>query len=165
MPAFTVADLVLVKARFNVPDTALEQFQAGQLLPLTVDAFANERFEGHVLSVAPAADPKARSFEVVVAIDNPTRKLRSGMIASIRVADEWRSARSSSYRLTRSSMIHRAINTWCTRSKRRTADPWQRPSPFVRPAHWQPRVGRRRVDLGATDRRRREQTCSNRATL
>ena len=69
-----------------MPDTALEQFQAGQLLPLTVDAFANERFEGHVLSVAPAADPKARSFEVVVAIDNPTRKLRSGMIASIRVA-------------------------------------------------------------------------------
>ena len=95
MPAFTVADLVLVKARFNVPDTALEQFQAGQLLPLTVDAFANERFEGHVLSVAPAADPKARSFEVVVAIDNPTRKLRSGMIASIRVAEEQRSARSS----------------------------------------------------------------------
>src|SRR5262249_28318720 len=41
-----------------------------------------------VLSVAPAADPKARSFEVVVAIDNPTQKLRSGMIASIRVAGE-----------------------------------------------------------------------------
>lgn len=88
MPAFTVADLGLVKARFNVPDTALHLFRAGQLLPLTVDAFANERFEGHVLSVAPAADPKARSFEVVVAIDNPTRKLRSGMIASIRVAGE-----------------------------------------------------------------------------
>jgi RND family efflux transporter MFP subunit len=88
MPAFTVADLSLVKARFNVPDSALEQFQAGQLLPLTVDAFANQRFEGHVLSVAPAADPKARSFEVAVAIDNPTRKLRSGMIASIRAAGE-----------------------------------------------------------------------------
>jgi multidrug efflux pump subunit AcrA (membrane-fusion protein) len=87
-PAFTVADLRLVKARFNVPDTALPLFRAGQLLPLTVDAFGNERFEGHVLSVAPAADPKARSFEVVVAIDNPTGKLRSGMIASIRVAGE-----------------------------------------------------------------------------
>jgi len=87
-PAFTVADLRLVKARFNVPDTALHLFRAAQLLPLTVDAFANERFEGRVLSVAPAADPKARSFEVVVAIDNPTQKLRSGMIASIRVAGE-----------------------------------------------------------------------------
>jgi len=87
-PAFTIADLHLVKARFSVPDTALHLFRGGAALPLTVDAFANERVEGHVLSVAPAADPKARSFEITVAIDNPTLKLRSGMIASIRVADE-----------------------------------------------------------------------------
>ena len=86
-PAFTVADLNLVKARFSVPDTALHLFRAGQPLPLTVDAFANEPFQGHVLSVAPAADPKVRSFEITVAIDNPTLKLRSGMIASIQVAD------------------------------------------------------------------------------
>ena len=87
-PAFTVADLHLVKARFSVPDTALHMFRAGRPLPLTVDAFADERFQGHVLSVAPAADPKARSFEIVVTIDNPALKLRSGMIASIHVADE-----------------------------------------------------------------------------
>lgn len=87
-PAFTIADLHLVKARFSVPDTALHLFRGGTPLPLTIDAFANERVEGHVLSVAPAADPKARSFEITVAIDNPTLKLRSGMIASIRVADE-----------------------------------------------------------------------------
>jgi RND family efflux transporter MFP subunit len=87
-PAFTVADLLLVKARFSVPDTALHMFRAGQLLPVTVDAFADERFHGRVLSLAPAADPKARSFEITVAIDNPTMKLRSGMIASIHLADE-----------------------------------------------------------------------------
>jgi HlyD family secretion protein len=87
-PAFTVADLHLVKARFSVPDTALQMFRAGKPLGLTVDAFANELFQGNVLSVAPAADPKARSFEITVVIDNPAMKLRSGMIASIQVADE-----------------------------------------------------------------------------
>jgi RND family efflux transporter MFP subunit len=87
-PAFTVADLRLVKARFSVPDTALHTFRDGQLLPVTVDAFAAERFQGHVLSVAPAADPKSRSFEITVAIDNPAYTLRSGMIASIRVAGD-----------------------------------------------------------------------------
>ena len=86
--AFTIADLHLVKARFSVPDTTLHMFRAGKLLPLSVDAFANERFEGQVLSVAPAADPKSRSFEITVTIDNPSLKLRSGMIASIRVADD-----------------------------------------------------------------------------
>jgi RND family efflux transporter MFP subunit len=103
-PAFTVADLRLAKARFNVPDTALHLFRAGQLLPLMVDAFASERFEGHVLSVAPAADPKARSFEVVVAIDNPTQKLRSGMIASIRVAGE--TAERQQLRIPIDALVH-----------------------------------------------------------
>jgi RND family efflux transporter MFP subunit len=87
-PAFTIADLHLVKARFSVPDTALHLFRPGQPLPLTVDAFANQPFQGHVLSVAPAADPKARSFEITVTIDNPALELRAGMIASIRVADD-----------------------------------------------------------------------------
>ena len=87
-PAFTMADLRLVKARFSVPDTALRLVRAGQRLPVTVDAFGDDRFEGDVLSLSPAADPKSRSFEITVAIDNPTLKLRSGMIASIRVAGE-----------------------------------------------------------------------------
>jgi RND family efflux transporter MFP subunit len=86
--AFTIADLHLVKARFSVPDTALRLFRAGKSLPVTVDAFADEHFQGEVLSVAPAADPKARSFEITVAIDNPALELRSGMIASIRVGDD-----------------------------------------------------------------------------
>ncbi len=88
MPAFTIADLRLVKARFSVPDTALHLVRAGQLLPVTIDAFADEPYQGHVLSVAPAADPKSRSFEITVTIDNRALKLRSGMIASIRVAGE-----------------------------------------------------------------------------
>ena len=87
-PAFVVADLHLVKARFSVADTALHLFRAGMPLSLAVDAFANERFQGYVLSVAPAADAKSRSFEIIVAIDNPSMKLRSGMIASTHVADE-----------------------------------------------------------------------------
>jgi len=92
-PAFVVADLQLVKARFNVPDTALHAFRTGQPLPLTVDAFPGERFEGRILSIAPAADPRARSFEVIVSIPNPGMQLRSGMIASIQAADDAASAR------------------------------------------------------------------------
>jgi RND family efflux transporter MFP subunit len=92
-PAFVVADLRLVKARFNVPDTALRVFRAGQSLPLTVDAFPRERFDGRILSIAPAADPRARSFEVIVSVENPGMRLRSGMIASIQAAQADGSAR------------------------------------------------------------------------
>jgi hypothetical protein len=63
-------------------------FGAGMPLPLTVDAFASESFQGRVLSVAPAADPKARSFEIAVSIENSTLKLRAGMIASTHITAE-----------------------------------------------------------------------------
>jgi RND family efflux transporter MFP subunit len=86
-PAFTLADLRLVKGRFNVPDSALHSFRKGQSLDLTVDAFPGETFHGRVLSLAAAADPRVRSFEIEVSIANPGLKLRSGMIAAVQAAE------------------------------------------------------------------------------
>jgi multidrug efflux pump subunit AcrA (membrane-fusion protein) len=84
-PAFTLADLRRVKGLFNVPDSALHDFREGQDLNLTVDAFSQETFHGRVVSLAPAADPRVRSFQIEVSIPNPQLKLRSGMIASVQV--------------------------------------------------------------------------------
>jgi multidrug efflux system membrane fusion protein len=107
IPAFTIADLRRVKARFSAPDTALHLFRAGQTLPVTVDAFSNGPFLGRVLSVAPAADSKSRSFEIVVAIDNPALKLRSGMIASIRV--EGAAVAHPQLRIRIDALVHDAV--------------------------------------------------------
>jgi len=81
--AFTLADLETLKARFNVPDFALVGFRPGLPLDLEIDAFPGLRVRGRVLSVAAAADPKARSFEIEVSIPNVELKLRSGMIATV----------------------------------------------------------------------------------
>ena len=85
-PAFSLADLATLKARFNVPDFALTAFREGQPLDLSIDALSGSSVEGRVLSLAAAADPKARSFEILVAVPNPGRKLRSGMIATVHAA-------------------------------------------------------------------------------
>jgi RND family efflux transporter MFP subunit len=82
-PGFTLADLETMKARFNVPDFALAGFRPGQALDLAIDAFPGASVRGRVLSLAAAADPKARSFEIEVAVPNPGLKLRSGMIATV----------------------------------------------------------------------------------
>jgi RND family efflux transporter MFP subunit len=87
-PAFTLADLATLKARFNVPDFALKDFRLGQSLDLSIDAVSGASIHGRVLSLAAAADPKARSFEIEVAILNPGLKLRSGMIATVHVLSE-----------------------------------------------------------------------------
>src|SRR5262249_14487325 len=71
------------------------------------DAVADERFQGQVLWVAPAADPKSRSFEIAVSIDNPTFKLRSGMIASIRVSAE--TADAHQLRIPIDALVHDSV--------------------------------------------------------
>jgi RND family efflux transporter MFP subunit len=81
--AFTLADLKTLKAHFNVPDFALAGFRPGQSLDLEIDAFPGAVVRGRVLSLAAAADPKARSFEIEVAVPNGSMKLRSGMIATV----------------------------------------------------------------------------------
>ena len=83
IPAFVVADLRNVKARFNVPDLALIEFRLGQLVTLSVAAYPEETYSGRIISLHPAADSKARSFEIEITIPNPSLKLRSGMIASV----------------------------------------------------------------------------------
>ena len=83
-PAFTLADLTTLKARFNVPDFELAGFREGQSLDLSLDPFnAAANLRGRILSLAAAADPKARSFEIVVAVPNSGLKMRSGMIATV----------------------------------------------------------------------------------
>jgi len=82
-PAFTLADLATLKARFNVPDFALAVFHPGQSLDLSIDAVSDAHLKGRILWLSPAADPKARSFEIEVAVRNSGLKLRSGMIATV----------------------------------------------------------------------------------
>ena len=86
VPAFTIADLRVVKGRFNVPDSSLADFQLGQDLEISVDAFPGRSFKGRVISRAASADPRVLSFQIEVSIANPGLKLRSGMIATVELA-------------------------------------------------------------------------------
>jgi multidrug efflux pump subunit AcrA (membrane-fusion protein) len=86
-PVLTVADLRLVKALFNVPDSDLHNFRQSQSLDMTVDALLGEIFHGRIVSIAAAADPRVRSFQIEVSIANPALKLRSGMIATVQAGD------------------------------------------------------------------------------
>lgn len=103
-PVFTLADLAMMKARFNVPDFALAGFRPGQSLDLSIDAVSGASIHGRVLSLAPAADPKARSFEIEVAVPNLGLKLRSGMIATVHVPGD--APRQASLQVPASALVH-----------------------------------------------------------
>lgn len=84
-PVFTLADLRRVKAKFNVPDFEMGHLRLGQSLPVKLAALEGAPLTGRVLSIARAADAKARSFEVQLILDNVRGQLSAGMIATVAV--------------------------------------------------------------------------------
>jgi len=85
-PAFVLADTGSLRAMFGIPDVDLPMVRLGTSVSLTADALPGKTFQGRVLSIAPAADPRTRVFDVEVALRNPANLLRIGMICSLEVA-------------------------------------------------------------------------------
>jgi multidrug efflux system membrane fusion protein len=84
-PAFVLADVSSLKAVFGAPDVLLSQLKIGMPLALTTEAFPGT-FTGRISSIAPAADPRSRVFDVEVSFPNPGLKLKPGMIVTIKMA-------------------------------------------------------------------------------
>ena len=85
-PAFVLADLSSLKAVFGAPDVLLSKLKVGMPLTLTTEALP-EPFTGHVTSIASAADPRSRVFDVEVTFPNPGLRLKPGMIVTIKLAN------------------------------------------------------------------------------
>jgi multidrug efflux system membrane fusion protein len=80
---FVLGEVGAVKARFGVPDAAIATVKLGESIEVLVDAVAETRFMGRVTSLAPAADPQSRVFDVEVTIPNQDGRLRPGMIGTV----------------------------------------------------------------------------------
>lgn len=83
--AFVLADTRAVKVTFGAPDTMIGALQSGSTIGVTTESMPDRTFHGRVARVAPAADPKTRSFDVEIRIDNAANELKPGMVASIEV--------------------------------------------------------------------------------
>jgi RND family efflux transporter MFP subunit len=90
--AFLLADIVTVKAVFGVPDRDIVRLKMGRRLSLFVEVMPGRTFSGMVTALAPAADPTTRLFQVEVTLANPGRVLLPGMIVTLSISDEAKSA-------------------------------------------------------------------------
>jgi len=84
---FVMGDVSSVKARFGIPDSLIHSLKPGDPLGVTVESVGGRTFTGRVTSVAPAADPQSRVFNVEVTIPNRDGRLRPGMIGSVTVGE------------------------------------------------------------------------------
>lgn len=113
VPVFVVARTEVVKIVIGVPDTALSSIRLGQPVDVTVDAFADRAFRAHISRIASAADTRTRNFEVEIAIQNPDRALKVGMIGSLDLpATANHAASKPSVRVPLSAVVHAKSGTY-----------------------------------------------------
>jgi RND family efflux transporter MFP subunit len=78
MPIFTLENTRNFRLEAAVNESDIGHVRAGQAVPVTIDALANEELSGKVAEIVPAADPASRSFLVKIELAARTG-LRSGL--------------------------------------------------------------------------------------
>src|SRR5579872_6575319 len=117
-PPFTVADLSTMWMLANVIETDAPAYKLGQQVQVTVPAYPNKVFTGHVTALGAMIDPNTHRQLVRSEIEDPEHLLRSGMFASfvIRVGDAARSLAVPAEGVVREG--DGTMTVWATRDSR-----------------------------------------------
>ena len=84
-PLFVIEDLSRVKFEARVAESRAVGLAPGDAVEIDVPALGRTGLAGTVDEVLPAADPASRTLTVRVLLDNPDRRLRSGLFARARL--------------------------------------------------------------------------------
>jgi cobalt-zinc-cadmium efflux system membrane fusion protein len=79
---YTVADISTMWMLANVAESDSPAFNVGQEVKVSVMAFPNRTFEGHISTIASSVDPITHRLLVRSEIADPKHELRSGMFAN-----------------------------------------------------------------------------------
>jgi RND family efflux transporter MFP subunit len=81
-PAFTLVQTGTLMATAPVPESLISKVQRGTTARVTVQAIGRTA-EGEVREIAVVANPLTRTYDIKVALPNPDRAMRVGMLADI----------------------------------------------------------------------------------
>ena len=78
-----VVDHARVRLEVAVPENTLVTIDMGKKLPVRLDAFAGDKFEGTVVQIAPELHHESNTGRVVIEIANSDGRLKPGMTAKV----------------------------------------------------------------------------------
>lgn len=88
----TLDDVKVMKLDFSIPSTFVSTLREGIRISATSRDLPQATFEGTVASIDSRIDPVTRSIAVRALIDNPERKLKPGMLMSVKLFKNEREA-------------------------------------------------------------------------
>ncbi|WP_305047094.1 efflux RND transporter periplasmic adaptor subunit [Geoalkalibacter sp.] len=80
-PVFEIVQMEPVEVNVGIPETDVHRVRIGQKAAITVPALPEKFFEGTVCLINVSADPNTRTYMARIAVENPERLLRVGMVA------------------------------------------------------------------------------------
>lgn len=88
----TLDDIDIIKLDFSVPERFISALADRQAIIAKAAAFNEQPFEGTILTVNSRVDPVTRAVTVRAIIPNPERKLRPGMLMTVELSSNNRTA-------------------------------------------------------------------------
>lgn len=89
-PIATISDISSIKLDFTVPENFLTAIEPGQVIEAKAAAYPDQLFYGTIDNIDPLVDPLSRSITVRAVLANQSRRLRPGMLMTIRIVSETR---------------------------------------------------------------------------
>lgn len=81
----TIVSLNPLRVRIDVPEQAIPQIHVGESVSVTVSAYPDRSFAGHVARVSPSVTTASRTLTVEADVDNPNAELKPGQFATIKI--------------------------------------------------------------------------------
>ena len=78
-----IIDATRVKVVGGVPERYAADIVTGGRAEITLDLYPGRVFEGEISFVATAVDPKSRTFEIEILLDNPDNLIKPQMVAGV----------------------------------------------------------------------------------
>ena len=87
-PLFEVVDIDRVKVGIAVVEGDYRRVSLGQPVAVKVDAYPDKRFNGTITRMSPVLNPRTRTAEAEIELDNPDGVLKPGMFARTTIVVE-----------------------------------------------------------------------------
>ena len=81
----TIVNLNPLRVRIDVPEQAIPQIRVGESVSVSVAAYPDRSFSGHVARVSPSLNSTSRTLTVEADVQNPNAELKPGQFATVRV--------------------------------------------------------------------------------
>ncbi|MEO0499671.1 MAG: efflux RND transporter periplasmic adaptor subunit [Pseudomonadota bacterium] len=91
-PIATISDISSINLDFTVPETFLADIERGQPIEALAAAYPDEPFRGMIDGIEMQVDALSRSVTVRAVLPNPDRRLRPGMLLTVSIVSEARTA-------------------------------------------------------------------------